>query len=186
MLWWLVDHATLLYVLLGLAAIGLAAGWWHTRKPPLLIALYVTLGLIVLLWLLTLVIVSDRMRLRRAIEEMADAIGKKEPANIVKHLANDFQFGTVTRNNAGPRLARAIALYQLQDIYTWDFDFEKLDRERRSARVAFRARVTHAGRLDMFLCRAEFVLEGEQWLLQSFNVYNPFVDTDRPLPNQVP
>jgi hypothetical protein len=181
---WLVDHAGLLYVLLGLVALALAVSWWMTRERRYLVGLGAVAGLAALVWLLSLVIVTDRQQIRRAVEEMAQAVADNKPGVIVGHLSKDFSYQGLTRATIEQHLAGTIRAYGLTFVKVWDFDFEQLSRAEGKARVAFRARADLGEDITMWLCRADFVLEDGRWRMKGFNVYNPVVNTDQPI--QVP
>jgi hypothetical protein len=186
MLWWVVDHAGLLYFLLGVALLALAAAWWLNRERKYLIALGVPAGLLVLVWLLTLVIVTDRQQLRRNIEDMAQAVNDNRPANIVRHLARDFSYQGVTRESAEAAIGNAIRDSGVTFVQVWNFDVEELSRPEGKARIAFLTRADLRGgqATAPLWCRADFVLEDGQWRLKGFNFYNGFVNTDQPI--QIP
>jgi hypothetical protein len=183
MLHWIVDHATLFYVLLGLVAAACAAAWWLTRKKGPLIALGVVVGLMLLIFILSLFIVTDRQMLAAAIHEMASAVEENKPEKIVKHLARDFTYGSETKKTAAKYIKRVIDGYGLTYVKAWDIDVEKVSREEGKAQVSFRTRVDwgNGDGTGMFICRCQFILEEGAWRLKSFQIFNPVVNTDQPL-----
>jgi hypothetical protein len=181
-LWWLVDNALLLYLLLGCALLAVGAYWWMTRKRQFLIATGGVAGLLILVWLLTQVVVTDRGRIEGNIRAMAAAIGENKPADVVKHLARDFQFGTYTKATAERDIRSAIHQYGLQEIRVRDVSITKLSRAEGKAEAEFRVFVwssmTEGGGYP-FWCKAEFVLEDEDWRLRRIRIFQGFVNTDQ-------
>ena len=74
MLWWLVDHATVCYLLLDLAALVLVAIFWSNRRVAYLLAAGGALGLIALVWLLTIIVITDRKQLYLNVQAMARGV----------------------------------------------------------------------------------------------------------------
>jgi hypothetical protein len=181
MLHWIVDHATLFYVLLGLVAAACAAAWWMTRKKGPLIALGVTVGLMALIFILSLFIVTDRQMIAAAIHEMAGSVEENKPEKIVKHLSRDFAYGNETKKTAAKFIRSIIDGYGLTYVKAWDIDFEKLSREEGKALVSFRTRVDWREGTVLLICRCDFVLEEGAWRVKGFQVFNPVVNTDQPL-----
>lgn len=188
MLWWIVDNALWLYLLLGFAAAALAYVWWSNRQGRYLIALGVTLSMLLLVWLLTLWLVTDRMQLQNIIREMASAVEKQDPERLVRHLSPQFRAATqggvvLTKKAAEDIIRKYIRHYHLDDIYVSQFTVSP-DRSKGKARVEFLARVgAHGDILDLSRIKAEFALEGGQWRMVSFQRFDPYLDKASPLPS---
>src|SRR5438270_748958 len=138
---WVVDHAVLLYVLLGCVFAAFAAAWWLTRKKPHLVAAGVVLGLIFLVWLLTAFTVTDRQRIEQVIRALAQGVSANKPDDVVKHLSRDFSYGSIDRDAAAAYMSENVRRYQIANVHVWDFDFEKLSREEGKAKVGFLVRI---------------------------------------------
>jgi hypothetical protein len=89
MLHWLIDNATLFYVLLICVACGLIAGWWVNRKRQFLIGLGVAVGLGVLVFLLSLIIETDRKKIASALEDMVTGVKNQDLDRTFSHIADD-------------------------------------------------------------------------------------------------
>jgi hypothetical protein len=174
--YWLVDHANIWYVLLGIIAVGWIAVWWTNRRPKQLLGAGAAIALIVLVWLSTRVVITDRMQLDRNVHAMADAAvdGKRE--TLLGLFAKDFQF----QGHKAPELAELITKnakqHQVYDIHISSFEVEELTD--RTAKVYFRASV-HSRQDDvphLVACRGVFVRENDQWKLREARFYNPVVD----------
>ncbi len=187
MLWWLVDHATVCYLLLGIAALVLVAAWYLNRRVVFLAYAAGVVGLMVLVWLLTRLVVTDRLQLVRNIQAMAAGVQEGKPEEVFGHFAADFRFEHMKKEEFCQRAAKAIRSQRVQDLHLCDFDTEELDRTKGTARVAFRVRATLPGeRPYLALCRLHFRLEGEQWRLLGLQIFNPLTDTDRPIQLPLP
>ncbi len=188
MLSWIDDNVVWFYVILGTIAVGLFVVWWRNREGKYLIGLGVVLLLIGGLVLLTFLRITDRERIESHLNEMADAVEKRKPEDIVKHLSDQFEFksgaGRVSKPQAKQMINAAIRYYSLQDVYLWNIEFEEISSEKGTAHVSYMARVTFSDGEQMFRCESDFVKEGNQWRMTTFQLFNPVVDADRPI--QVP
>jgi hypothetical protein len=170
MLHWLIDNAILFYVLLGLVALAFAAVWWLRRDRRLLIGLAVAVVLIALVWLLTLLVVTDSQQLERAVREMAAAVSEDRPADLVKHLSRKFSYGPVTKDNAADFISRNVQAYGVTYVHIGRFDVKRVSRAEGKAEVVFLMRVDLSSTGVPFECHADFVLEDGQWRLLSFKL----------------
>ena len=181
----LFDHAATVMFLLGFVALAFGLGWWYTRLGKYLVAAGGMLLLILLLWLLSLFVVTDRQQIRRNLEAMAQGVLDGKPDAVFKHLAKDFAFEQIGREEFVQRATREIQGRRVKDLHLWDFDFEEFSASQGKAKVAFRARVDLSeGPMAMVLVRANFVREGQAWTMKAFQVFNAVANTDRPL--QIP
>jgi hypothetical protein len=188
MLSWLVDRASVVYLLLGTAILVVAALWWMNRRRAFLIVLGGLGGLLALELLVTRLVVTDRQQIERSLWAMANGVVQRKPDEVFAHLARDFKFDGKRRAEFTARTAPTISQGRVQDLYLWQFEFEQLDRAAKKARVTFNVRVTSdlIEKTQFFLVRAEFVLEDSEWKMKTFQLFNPVVDTNRPIPIQLP
>jgi hypothetical protein len=182
MLDWLVDNAGTIYVLLGIIALACAALWWMNRKRYYLIALAVVAGLVLLVFLLGLFIVTDRQQIRANILAMRDAVLEGKPEAVFKHFARDFRTDFSDRQTFINQATQAIRRYRVTEIGIGSMDFEVPPDRADKAVVAFRIRATGEGGEGFFLVRADFVFEQDQWRMRRFRLFNPFANTDTPIP----
>jgi hypothetical protein len=86
MLSWVVDNLPWVLLGLGIVALCFAAVWWTTRKDKLLIGVAVPGVLMLAAWLLSLVIVTDRMQLVSNVESMRDLVNNGKLTDAVQHF----------------------------------------------------------------------------------------------------
>ncbi len=181
---WLVDNATTLSILLGLIAAALVMIWRTNRQNKYLGYAAGTIALIGLIWLLVLVVPSDRKQLRSNVDAMAEAVVAGKVDDLFKHIANDFryEFGgqKMTRDYLYEAARQSIKRGQVGSIGISQFTYEKVSRADRSARVKFKVTPFDAagGPMPPFVTQADFVLEGEQWKLKTVEFYKSFVNTN--------
>jgi hypothetical protein len=172
-LFWLVDNALLWYLLLGCVLLAVLAYWWMTRRRPFLIAAGIVAGLIFFVWLLTRLVVTDRGQIEQKLRQMADALGEQKPAEVVKFLASDFHFGSITKQSVGPYLEREVRRAGVEEVRIREISITELSRSDRRAEVEFLAlvfsRIQEGG--YPCACKATFVLEGDDWRLQRLRVW---------------
>src|SRR6266511_4010770 len=91
MLWWLVDNANLVFLILGLITLVLAVRWRLTHQGKYLVGA------------LTLVIVTDRKRLVQIVEEVTEKLNRKDFQGAFSHMADEVQLEMSGRSAKLPR-----------------------------------------------------------------------------------
>jgi hypothetical protein len=179
---WLIDNANIWYVLFGMVALGFGTVFWLQRRPKYLLGVLAALGLMGLVWLLTLLVVTDRRQLELNVHAMADAVAEGKKEILLKHLAKDFAFQGQQREVLAESAIQAAKQHQVYDIHIFGFDVEELHEQ--TAKVYFRASA-HARKVDrpdIVGCRGFFIKENGQWKLKELRLYNPVVDQPLALP----
>lgn len=178
MLSWLVDHTLTVYILLLGVAIGLLVAWWRLRKRKLVIALAVTAGLAGIVFLLSLLVDSDRKRIWRTLQEMAEGIEKRDLDMTFRHIADDC-----TTHLIGPPLSReemlgharlAIRNGGLTRIHFFAFEVVSLNPP--DAEVFFKAKPfgNWATGAEYCGCRATFRQDADgRWLMHKLELFKP-------------
>jgi hypothetical protein len=185
MLEWLVDNAATLYLLLGILALCLAALWWMNRKRPYLIALAVVAVLAGLIFGLSFVIVTDRVRLARICEEMAQGIRARDVGQVFRHIASSFDQANRTSMNATQlrELAqRHFARRGVQEIDFAKIHCESLDRDAGKAKVQFWVSGVEDAEGMPIRCEADFVLEQTAWKMKGFKLFIGNTTNQYPFP----
>ncbi len=187
MLAWLIDNATVVYVILGLVALAFLVALWMKRKRAYAIGLVVSVALIALFLLLTFVVPTDRSRIIRAIGEMEQGVKTRDTDRIFAQISDRFRLGGVDKPAFRRFVDGVLRNGQVTEVHAWDFETPEVSRPKRTATIGFQVkpRGPLAGEDVPYRCKATFVLDpDDQWRLQTFQVFNPFVDTDKPL--QIP
>src|SRR5690242_12177157 len=99
-MWYLVDNASSLYLLLGVAGVIIASIIWRTRQAKYFIPLGIILVLVGLVWLMTRLVVTDRLQIENNIRGLADAVLEQKPDRVASFLAQDFEYGGIKREEA--------------------------------------------------------------------------------------
>lgn len=181
---WLVEDPSPTYVVLLLVALAFAGAFWMKRKRIYLVGVLAVLLLIGLVWLLGRLIVSDRAQIATAIHEITDAVGERNVDKAFAHIARDFQWHGMPRGEFQKRARTAIERYGPTEGKSWDVEFVEVDREKRSAKVEFLAKVkgSWSSGAEHYRVRAEFTLEPDgKWRLRTFELFNPLVEKDQPM-----
>lgn len=181
MLFWLLDRALLINVLLAMLACGLLLRWWATRRGSYLIAASAILGLAAFIFLLTQLIITDRQRLELNVREMANGVLEGNPEAVFKHLASDFTMGNWRRADFIRNAEATIRRRGISDLHLWDFDVEQLSRIDRKAVLAFRVRAESRWGNVFALCRAHFIFDGAAWKMRELQAFNAVANTKQPL-----
>jgi hypothetical protein len=175
MLSWVVDNATLVYLILGVAAVAVLLRWRATRQGAYVIALGVLAGLCALVIILSLVVVTDRQRLLATVEDVARQLNARNFDATFRHFADwvDFEIkpdkARVTREKLQSVAQTMFNRYDVKGVNAFNVGADSVSRPR--AVVSFNLGAEHPGGLAK--CSADFVLVGEDWRVQALTVELP-------------
>jgi hypothetical protein len=174
MLWWLVDNANLVLLVLGLVAIALGVLLWLTRRGAYLIGLGGVVALMALVWVLSLLVVTDRKRLVHIVEEVTERLNQKDLPGAFKYFADDalvkIDGQALTRKQLMELAKDAFKRWGIERLIVWDVKVEKVERPR--AVVSFTVRPNDE--LAFARCEAECVLHGEgDWRVKVLKITLP-------------
>ncbi|MFO0881504.1 MAG: hypothetical protein U0840_29745 [Gemmataceae bacterium] len=176
---WLFEGRIVVYALLGVAAATLAALWMRDRRRPWL------LGLLALALLAGGYVLLDRLvetrqeQVSRKLQEMAAAVAARNAEAIFRHISDRFRFQGMNKAQFRSYVESALRQGGVSELIIWNV--QRLDE---TGQVAFNAKPRGylTGTDAPYLVRARFVEEsGGQWRLESFQIYNPYVNTTQPL-----
>jgi hypothetical protein len=186
---WLVDHPTLIDVLLIVIALACAIRWWQGHKDRSLFGVIGAVLVLVVIWLLGLFLPSDAKKIDHALQEMSVGVQTHDVNRIFQHVSEQFEQGsptfTSTLNKAAfrQRAESIIGNRHVTEVRVWDVKVEEFSPDKRQAKVTFSAKPKGDWSQDVFYrVRAEFVLDPDgQWRLKGFRVFNPYVESETPL-----
>ncbi len=167
---WLVDNAAAVYFLLGLVGLGLAAGWWITRHRQLLLALAAVALVVGLVWLLSLLIDTDRKILKRTVQEMAQGVREKNEHKIFPHLSKSFSWNNMNLKEFRENARQEIRRGRIDDLEVSKFSFLHVARDEGKARVEFWVHTVESG-VAPVRCEADFVFEDGAWRMIGFELF---------------
>jgi hypothetical protein len=179
---WPIDNPSIIYFLLISTALGLLAGWWVTRRRSFLIGLGAVAGLAALFFLLTLLVDTDRKRIKRSLQAMMQGVRERNLDKTFAQLSDDFTMkyarsGTPTRMTKPELRSLANSLNRsggVSEVVFNSIDFEKV--EEREATVSFMAKpfgnqVTGA---EFCNCQARFRLDPDgKWRMTRVTLIHP-------------
>jgi hypothetical protein len=173
---WLSDPPAAGYLLL--LVVGLVAGgvWWTQRTRAALVTAGVALALLVM-WLVCATFgESPREQAVRKVEAMAAAIGRKELAGVMVHLAQSFRYGSATRAVVQAAAQQHLQAQTVDRVQVWDFDRASVQPTATELKLECRVKLVggQADGFSFFRCPLVFVREADgEWRLQSFRLLNP-------------
>jgi len=198
---WLVDDPTEVLLVLALFALALGVFWWVrrgddfgkkklswlkglkarrlTRNQCCAMGLTLIGFLALVVVLISLLVVTDPKRIRRAIQEMSDGVKEGNLDKIFSHVSDQFRLMGQSKESYRPTVERYIRNGDLTAISVWDFDEAQVSREKKEATIEFRVKPkgTMTGAELFYLCRATFSLDSDgKWRLKTFVVSEPHVD----------
>jgi hypothetical protein len=181
MLAWLADNAGVLLLFLGLIALGLATGWWMTRRAKLLLGL-IPLALLALgVWLIARFTETDQKRLQRIVEEMAQGVREGNAQPIFGHISSSFTFRNMQVGPFREYVERQLHNRKASDVTVSKFSFENVSRSEGKAKVEFWAHTKDAQGLPI-RCEADFLLENGQWKMSGFGIFQGNTRNPWPIP----
>jgi hypothetical protein len=169
-------------IVLALAALGFLVAFWTTRKRKYAGGLAACLILLPVIWFIASRIPTDQRAIEAAMNDILAGLRNRSADQVFRNVAASFKYRSSDRASFRQRADRHITAGDAADVEAWDFNIDKIDREAKQAEVHFNVRspgITASGR-EFFLCRAKFILENDgKWRMQTFDLYNPFVETNR-------
>jgi hypothetical protein len=180
---WLFEGRIEIYSLLSVVAVLLLLVWWRTRKRGVLVAAGVVAALAGVYFVLSLLVETPHAQVTRKLNEMAAGVKARDADAIFKHIAADLRFRGQDRAAFRNYVETALRRGLIGELEVWDFHWPKGGDEK-TLPVEFSAKPKGGVVPDgaYYLVRAKFVREADgQWRLQSFDVYNPAVETSRPI-----
>jgi hypothetical protein len=187
MVTWLVEGPTVLYFVLGIAAVAAGLRWWVSRRRPAAIAFAAAAGLIAVLAGLDLFVPTDNKQIQWKIDAMAKALARHDVHAAFAHVSDRFLFQGFTKSEAQRFTSAHIG--EVQSITVWNYELREISRDEGKAVVtfSFKGRGTSGHNVDFFNGRAEFVLDRDgQWRLSGFEPYAPQVDPMSGQPIYIP
>jgi hypothetical protein len=182
-MYWLFDNANIIYILLGIIALGFITAWWLNKRVKYLAYAGGVVLLVGLFWFLTRLVVTDQQQIQHNVEAMAAAVVARDADALFKHIAADFTYRGNNRKQMYDAVGRAIKLHRVRDAYISDFTPTEVSRSAGKARASFRVRVDDDGGNVVFFarCEADFVLEAGQWMLRGVEFFNAVANQDQPI-----
>jgi hypothetical protein len=173
MLSWLVDHSALGYLFLGILVLVMACLWWINRKRQYLLGLIGAIGLVVVLWLLTLFVVTDRAQIVHSVQAMAQAIEQRNLDQFFKHVSSSFD-----HQGMNAQQFRGYVESQLQRYKVTSFSVSKIaayDVSRQAGKGNADFWISLEGNWEgevlPLRCETLFVLEANEWRLKGFRLF---------------
>jgi hypothetical protein len=179
MLSWLVDHATLLYVILISVGLLALAGWWQIRKRPFAIGFVVSAVLLGFVFASTLFVDTDRKQIERNLRALAAGMRETPPAKMFALFSKNIRGTFLVRGNQATwnfkeictQVTRGQAAFQIADIAISDIQIKEING--REATVLFDAMPVGAT-IKYFPCEAKFVKEDDGvWRMRALKIFDP-------------
>jgi hypothetical protein len=170
-----------------LVALGFVIAAWKTRKRKYVLGAGITVVLIVLASLFVLMFPSDQQLIERAVQDMARGVKDKNADQVFAHISDDFRMGLADKATLRGLAEGAMKRGDVTEIVVWDFRDAEISRKDKTATIKFTVKPKGNRFEDSvgYTCKAKFVLESDdKWRLKSFEIFNPLVDTDKPM--QIP
>jgi hypothetical protein len=182
---WLIDNVHVVYLLLGLVALGFVTAWWLNKRVKFLVYAGAVLAMIGVIWLLKTQVLAptDREQIERNVEEMADGVVRGDVPAVLKHISKDFRYKDMTREQLAAVIEKTRRQLKIVEVKVREVDFEDgVSRAKGSTRVRFKASAFDKDSvLGVVFCIADFTLEDGQWKLKTIE-FKDGLNPDRPMP----
>ena len=186
---WLFDNEWIIGGMLIIAALAFAAAWWQTRKKPYGYAAVGFLAALAVYFLLYNFIETSSQQIKRRVKDIAASVeGKDIKARLEKNLAEDFRVGSYDKKAFIEKAQQLRDAFGVDRVGVSGFELVEIDRDKGVARFHFLATPVARDATQVYLVKAVFVMkpkekwfDKEEWRMQSFQYFNPVVDTNSPL-----
>jgi hypothetical protein len=174
---WLFEGRLPVYLFLGVVALVFAALYVRTRKRFWFYPIGGIVVLVAVYFLLDRLNETRSEQIVRKLREMAAAVQRQDADTIFRHVSENFNAGGHNRSSFRHYVELAFQR-GVNRLTVWEFQFPD-----DTGRVTFFAKPDGSlpGLNTHYLVRATFVLEGSEWRLQTFQVFNPFANSTTPL-----
>ncbi len=175
---WLFEGRTSVYVLLGVAAVGLLYLGNQGKRRALLAAGAIAAALIGLYFVLDRVVETDREQVKRQLFEMAEEVKTGNTDRIISHLSPKFSVWGMDRSAFRGYVDSRLSGRLIEELAIWDVAFPDggTPAADGSLRVTFNAKPKAArlGTTPHFLCEATFLRDTDgPWRMTGFKIFNP-------------
>jgi hypothetical protein len=179
MLWWIADSWLAIVMALALLAALLGTVWWHTRNKRYLVGTVAALALMPIVWIVSLLVVTDSMQLETNVAEIRDAVNAGNYNQALKYF-DDTVTITATMGLGGAVLTQPLTkdkilamanrskdAYQVKQITTGRVYIDELSRPRAKIRflVADADDFTKRG-----WCTMDCQWKGGKWVVTTMTV----------------
>jgi hypothetical protein len=167
---WLVDQANLFYFILGVVALLSLAAGWSTRRAKFWTYAASAVGLMVLVWLLTKVVISDRQQIVLNLGALSEAVIQKKADAFVRLTSKNFRYGPASRDEFFKLVSNRAAAHEVNHVHMWG---QQVTLKGDTAEVYFHFRVDSVtGRgIATASANAKFVRDEGQWKLSEIRVF---------------
>lgn len=183
----LLDNRLIVYALLALDFWILLLLAWRRRSRGLLAGVGASLAMIVAFAVADFLIETPREQIERKLLDMGPAVKAGNLDRIFRELSSDFQFRGKDKATFRAFAESAMKLGYVEELVIWGVEWPE-GGDDRSRPVHFLAlpKGRVIGTVPAYNIKGKFVRENDgQWRLQSFEIYESFVNTNQPthIPN---
>jgi hypothetical protein len=185
---WLVQDSSAVYLLLGLAALGLGVGWWVRQERRYALGLGVVLLLMLAVFLFNRFVVTDHEQLVQSVEDMAGSVQTKDVNRIFAHISERFKSGGTDKKAFRSWVEYRITGQDMTHLKVWDFEPGKqTGPNKQSIYFLVKAQGEAVPGETFFRCEAFFERDPDgKWRMTGFRLMNPQTEPDKaediPLP----
>jgi ketosteroid isomerase-like protein len=174
---WLLDDPTALYLFLGVLGLILLVLWWRGRDRRFLYGVGGVLLVGVIVWALGNLANTDGRQIHTALDEMGEAVRRKDIDGLFRHMTDDFRVRRLDRKMFRELVhQKAMRENLATEVVIWNRELVEVNRARRTATVHFDVKLRGPSLNESLFgnCEAQFVLDKDgKWKLKTFEVYNP-------------
>jgi hypothetical protein len=185
MLEFLVEQPLPIYLLLFVIVSACLTLWWRNRRGWYVLG---ALGAFLLgggIWLLGVYYETANLQMQRHVQEMSAGVKHHDLDRIFAQISESFHLDNLGKAHFRKRCAELMERQDVTDVEAWEFEPGALSGTTRTMTFKVKPHGNFGGGAAFYQCRAEFVRDPDgQWRLQTFQIFNPFVDTHTPL--QIP
>jgi hypothetical protein len=126
---------------------------------------------------------SDREQVVRKLKEMSEGVQHRDLNSVFRNVSDSFQVGQTDKAKLRSLAESAQNSGQVTNLKIWEVQLQPIEPGAKNATVEFNFKIEGSFNNDAgYRCKSIFVKDPDgQWRLQSFQVFNPFVDQNQPM-----
>src|SRR5262249_16843834 len=140
-------------------------------------------------WLIDFLVVTEREKLVATVNSIGRALHDVDTDRVFQHVSDRFEYGGMKKAAFHEAVRRGVRVYQVHEMKLWDINVQDVDKEKRTAKIEFYAKVrgNWSASEAFWLVDADFVLDPDgQWRLLHFTLHNPGANTREPVSIPLP
>jgi len=126
---------------------------------------------------------SDREQIQRKLKEMSEGVHDRNMTRVFNNISDSFHVGNADKATLRRLADTHVQSGQVTEVKFSNLEIPPIESGSKKATAEFLVKVEGGFGTGLYRCKAVFGKEANnQWLLQSFEIFNPAADSNQPIP----